>query len=71
VAVGTTPVTVELYSNSGDTGFNWSVNGSAASLITSDVPASATNLGIQFAVITNENVAKNLDIWWVITNNKK
>ena len=66
-------VTIELKADSGDTGFQWAINGGVfSSVITADVPASTTNLGYQHIITSNEAItAKAFEYAYVYAENNK
>ena len=71
IAVDTTYRTWILRAKSDDTGFEWNVNGGSFTSVTTNVPASATNLGFQFIQITNENVVKGAEWHYIYAENDK
>lgn len=62
VAINTSLRTLEIFGDDTNTRFGWSIDGSTISWITTQVPASTTNLGIVHEVQTAENVAKSFDL---------
>ena len=59
--------TLEIKAPSGDTKFQWSLNGSALADITTDIPASTTPLYPQVVIETIAAVLKRNDVWyWIL-----
>ena len=70
IPISTTTITVEIKADDNNTGFQWSINGGDFSRIqTSDVPASAQDLIYHAIITTNETVAKNFEVFWVLVGN--
>lgn len=71
IAVSTTFRTWVIRAKLDDSGFEWSVDGGAFTSVTTNIPATATNLGYQFIIITNENVMKEVGWTYVYAENDK
>jgi len=57
--------TVELWGDDTNAQYLWSLDGSTPSAVTTDIPASATNMYLYVHVECTDSLAKTLDTFWI------